>query len=113
MGGSMRIESARLQNQSEGLVNVKLYIEGRNPVYAYADSVAQAIVRLAKNPGLPSHVLEWLVPRGAVFDEPHGLSRLRQDNAELRAAAEVAKCEAGELRRMVDLLLDRLEGRRR
>lgn len=110
MGGSMRIESIGHESQTAGPMEVKLCIEGRNPVYAYADTVAQAIVNPTKDPGLPSHVLEWLVPRGAVFDEPYGL---RDEMSKLRAAAEVAKREAEELRRMVDLLLDRLEGRRR
>ena len=54
------------------------------------------------------------MPRGAVFDEPHvrdELSRLRQENHDLRAAIEAAKAERNEWRRMVDLLLDRIEGK--
>ena len=113
MGGSMRIESARAPGSSNDSC-VKLYIEGRHPVYAQAETVAQALVNLARDPGLPLHVLEWLVPRGAVFDEPHvrdELSRLRQENHDLRAAIEAAKAERNEWRRMVDLLLDRIEGK--
>lgn len=102
MGGSMRIESARLQNQSEGLVGVKLHIEGRNDVYAYANTVTQAIARLAKNPGLPLHVREWLAP-----------TEDRDDLDNTNAALDAANREVDGLRRMVDLLLDRLEGRRR
>ena len=103
MGGSMRIESARLQDQSEGLVDVKLHIEGRNDVYAYANTVTQAIARLAKNPGLPLHVREWLAPT----------EEDRDDLDNTNAALDAANREIDGLRRMVDLLLDRLEGRRR
>ena len=115
MDGSMRIESAGPQGNSTA--GVKLCVEGYRPVYAQAETVAQALVNLTRDPSLPLHVLEWLVPRGAVFDEPHGLrdelSRLRQEHHDLRAAVEAAKAEAQGWRRVVDMLLDRLEGKGR
>lgn len=118
MSGSVRIEGGpEKQDRGESPVVVKFCVDGRKDVYAYADTVAQAVVNLSRDPGLPLDVLEWLVPRGAVFDEPHGLrdemDKLRQENHDLRVAAAEAKCERADWRRMVDMLLDRIEGRHR
>ena len=116
----MRIESLKTSGAEKDGVLVNLYVEGYHPTHASADSVVQAIISLIRDPALPRDVLEWLAPKdGVLNDEPHELHELRvqvkaleDTNAGLRSVIDDTKREAESLRRMVDLLLDRVEGRR-
>ena len=111
---SMRIESEVSYGEE---ASVKLYIEGYYPISAKAGTVVQALVGLTKDPTLPLQAHEWLIPRDDVaLDEAHKLRaeviRLENVNESLRGALDSARREADGWRRMVDLLLDRIEGRR-
>ena len=103
----MRIES-EVSYGAEA--SVKLYIEGYYPITAKADTVAQALVALTEDRTLPLQAREWLAPRDDVaLDEAR---YLKDVNESLRGALDSARREADGWRRMVDLLLDRIEGRR-
>ena len=113
----MKIEIESVQNGD--YASASLYVDGRAVAGTKASTAAQALADLARSPELPLYVLEWLVPRDGVLADLYELRVLRiqqrvleETNASLRGVINDTKREADSLRRMVDLLLDRVEGRR-
>ena len=114
---SMKIEIESDQNGDYAVS--RLYIENRPVTSARSDTAAQALADLARSPSLPLYVLEWLVPKDGAFTDLYELRDLRsqqtaleETNAILRGVIDDTGREAASLRHMIDLLLDRIEGRR-